>query len=256
MSFDSFHDAPGPPAMARLRAAANRLGRIHLWGAPRRQRPPLAGEEAVWARIERERIGANMHIALAGHLGLPFGLVAAAMSAIAIIDPGSLLKEMIGAGPKAAVAIVMWSLPAMLWVLAGRLERLAPPPRLTADEARRQWRLLLWLGVTLLAALALLFMLVVVDDPPMLYFAGLVASAVLFGAGLRWRTGRELVCRRCDYPVEGGPHNWTRCSECGAELQAPLAVVRGHNVRRPWLAMLALAAWCACVWGLAAMLTF
>jgi hypothetical protein len=255
VTVDSTHDAQGEPALQRLGAALSRLGRMRLWGRRRPQRPALPGDEAVWSRIERERIGANVHIALAGHLGLPVGLVAAAFAAIAIMDPGSLLPEMIGAGPKVAVAIVMWSLPAMLWLLASRLERLAPPPRLTADETRRQWRKLLWLGVATLAALALLFMLVVVDDPPMLNLAGLVASATLFGAGLRWRTGRELVCRRCQYPVEGEPHNWTRCSECGAELQAPLAVVRGRDVRRPWVAILALAVWGACVWALAGMLT-
>ena len=255
MTGSDTHGARIESALQRLIAALDHLGRVHLWGRRRPQRPPLTGDGAMWSRIERERIGANVHIALAGHLGLPVGLAAAAFAAIAIMDLGSLLPEMIGAGPMVAAAIVMWSLPAMLWLLASRLERLAPPPRLTADETRRQWRKLLWLGVAMLAALALLFMLVVVDDPPILYFAGLVASATLFGAGLRWRTGRELVCRRCDYPVEGEPHNWARCSECGAELHAPLAVVRGRNVRRPWLAIFALAAWAACVWALAAMLT-
>lgn len=239
--------------MRRLRAAAIRLGRVHLWGAPRRHRPPLAGEEAVWARIAAERAGANMHVALGGYVALFLGLAAAVFASIAITDPGSLLSEILRHGPKIAVVIAVWLLPVLLWPLAGQLERRTLAQR-TADEARTQWRTMRWLAGCGLAVLALAFTLLVVDQPPLLLLGGLVASGMVIGAGLSWRTGRELVCRRCAYPADPEPQRWTRCSECGAELTAPLAVVRGHTVRRLWLSMLGLGAWSGCVWALAEML--
>ena len=66
----------------------------------------------------------------------------------------------------------------------------------------------------------------------------LLAAAVLVGAGLLWRglRGRRVddhpLCRRCGFDLAGLPAGSGRCSECGADVAAPRAVVVGHRERR------------------------
>ena len=47
------------------------------------------------------------------------------------------------------------------------------------------------------------------------------------------RVGDHPVCRRCDFDLFGLPDDQARCPECGGELHARGAVVRGHRVGRP-----------------------
>lgn len=238
-----------------------RLGRIHLWGRRRTQRPPLTGDEAVWARLELERGGANLHLVLGAYAGFLAGIPAAALVAMAMVGPDVLIDELLRHGAKIAWVMVVWLFPAAIGLalcLRGPHQKwlwsLSPAPRRTAAEIARQQRALQWSIAIVLGALGLAFILTVVDRPPMLSMAGLAASGGALAAGLRWRTGRELMCHRCWYPVEGPPAQWTRCSECGSELKELLAVVRGYDIRRLWLAALALVAWIGCVWTLADML--
>src|SRR5688572_23584719 len=55
-------------------------------------------------------------------------------------------------------------------------------------------------------------------------------------AGFR---GRRIddhpLCRRCGFDLTGRPETSTACSECGADLSQPHAIVIGHRRRRPRL---------------------
>lgn len=47
---------------------------------------------------------------------------------------------------------------------------------------------------------------------------GLVAAGMVFAVGLVWRSGEEIVCAACSYPLLGGDDGiLPRCPECGRE---------------------------------------
>lgn len=51
--------------------------------------------------------------------------------------------------------------------------------------------------------------------------------------------GRKIddhpICRRCGFDLTGKPETTLQCAECGADLEAPLAIVFGHRERRKGL---------------------
>lgn len=74
----------------------------------------------------------------------------------------------------------------------------------------------------------------------------LLVVVLLFSAsGLIWAwRGKQIddhpLCRECGFDLTGRAQGSERCSECGAELQKPGAVVVGHRERRwQWVVVLA-----------------
>lgn len=69
----------------------------------------------------------------------------------------------------------------------------------------------------------------------------LLAAMALLAFGIRGRrTDDHPLCRRCGFDLFGKPAQSTRCSECGADLDARRAVRTGHRAKRPVAILLAM----------------
>lgn len=66
----------------------------------------------------------------------------------------------------------------------------------------------------------------------------LLLAVAALGALLLYRGGRGVavddhpLCRRCGFDLTGRPEGVERCSECGADLGAPRAILIGHRATR------------------------
>ena len=84
--------------------------------------------------------------------------------------------------------------------------------------------------------------------PVLLALSCAVGGAWVFRRGRRGRrVGDHPVCRRCDFDLFGLPEDQARCPECGMELHARGAVVRGHRVGRPAMVFAACALLFTCL---------